>query len=90
MIQVSEEAKAELKRFLAQYTDMPQGRLRLMDRGHGKLGLDLDIEMPDDECVEYDGSPVLVIERELAQNLNGVILEIEDTPKGSKLVILHT
>ena len=69
---------------------MPQGCLRLMDRGHGKLGLDLDIEMPNDERVEYDGSTVLVVERGLAERLNGVTLDIGNSLEGSKFVIIYT
>ena len=90
MINVSERAKYELKKLLTKYTDMPQGRLRLMDRVHGRLGLDLDIEIANDEQVEYDGSPVMVVERELAESLKGVILDIEDSSEGSKLVIVHS
>jgi len=90
MIDVSEKARAELKNLITKYTDMPQGRLRLMDRGHGALGLDLDIETPNDELFEYDGSTVLVVERGLAESLNGVTLGIEDSLEGSKLVIIYT
>ncbi|MFC1912054.1 hypothetical protein ACFLXG_02730 [Chloroflexota bacterium] len=87
MINVTERAKQELKRLLAVYTDMPQGRLRLMDRGQGDLGLGLDIEMPDDEFVLHEGSPVLVVEHGLAENVKGLILDVEESAKGSELVI---
>lgn len=87
MINVTEKAKPVLKRILTANVDMPQGRLRLMDRGQGKLGLGVDIEMPGDELVEYDGSTVLVVENGLATNLKGVTLDAEDRVKGSELVI---
>jgi len=87
MINVTEKAKPVLKRILTANVDMPQGRLRLMDRGQGKLGLGIDIEMPGDELVEYDGSTVLVVENGLATNLKGVTLDAEDSVKGSELVI---
>jgi Fe-S cluster assembly iron-binding protein IscA len=87
MINVTEKAKPVLKRILTTNVDMPQGRLRLMDRGQGKLGLGIDIEMPGDELVEYDGSTVLVVENGLATNLKGVTLDAEDRVKGSELVI---
>ena len=87
MINVTEKAKPVLKRILTANVDMPQGRLRLMDRGQGKLGLGIDIEMPDDALVEYDGSTVLVVENGLATNLKGVTLDAEDRVKGSELVI---
>ena len=87
MINVTEQAKQILKRILAANVDLSQGRLRLMDRGQGKLGLGIDIEMPGDELVKYDGSTVLVVERGLATNLKGVTLDVEDGVKGSELVI---
>lgn len=87
MINITERAKKALGRILAAHVDLPQGRLRLMDRGQGKLGLGIDIEMPGDKLVEYDGSTVLVIERGLATNIKGVTLDVEDNGEGSELVI---
>jgi len=87
MINITERAKQALRKILTASTDMPQGRLRLMDRGQGKLGLGVDIEMPGDEVVKYDGSTVLVVERGLAQSLKGVTLDVEDNIEGSELVI---
>jgi len=87
MINITERAKQALKQILAANIDLSQGRLRLMDRGQGKLGLGVDIEMPGDELVKYDGSTVLVVERGLAANLKGVTLDVEDSGNGSKLVI---
>jgi len=87
MINITERAKQALKQILAANIDLSQGRLRLMDRGQGKLGLGVDIEMPGDELVKYGGSTVLVVERGLAANLKGVTLDVEDSGNGSKLVI---
>lgn len=89
MIEVTEQAKQELKKILNTHVDLPEGRLRLMDRGQGKLGLGVDIEMPSDELVKCDGSTILVIERGLAANLKGVTLDVEDSVKGSELVISY-
>ena len=86
MINITEQAKQALQEILAVNVDLSQGRLRLMDRGKGKLGLGVDIEMPGDELVKHNGSTVLVIERGLAANLKGVTLDVEDG-NGSKLVI---
>ena len=89
MINITERAKKVLKKILISHVDLPQGRLRLMDRGQGKLGLGIDVETLDDELVKYDGSTVLVIERRLAANLKGVTLDVEDCTKGSELVIQY-
>jgi len=89
MINITRRAKKALKRILTAHVDLPEGRLRLMDRGQGNLGLGIDIEMPGDKLVQYGGSPVLIIERGLAANLKGVTLDVEDSVKGSELVILY-
>lgn len=86
MINVTKSAKQALRRLLHAHMDMPQGRLRLMDRGHGKLGLGIDIEMPGDRLVKYEGITVLVVEPELAQNLKGVTLDAE----GAELIISYS
>ncbi len=87
MINITKRAKKALKRILTAHVDLPEGRLRLMDRGQGKLGLGVDIEMPGDELVKCDGSTVLVVERGLAANIKGITLDVEDSGNGSKLVI---
>ena len=87
MINITKRAKQALQGILAVNVDLSQGRLRLMDRGQGKLGLGVDIEMPGDELVKNDGSTVLIIERGLAANLKRVTLDVEDGDNGSKLVI---
>ena len=87
MINVTERAKQELKRLLTASVDWPEGRLRLMDRGQGKLGLGIDIETPHDQVVEYEGIKLLIVEPGLAANLKRVTLDVNDTPEGAELVI---
>ena len=48
MIYVTEKAKQELKSLLDKKVNWPGARLRLLDKGQGKLGLGIDIERPDD------------------------------------------
>ena len=87
MINVTEQAKQELKRLLSQKVDWPGACLRLMDRGQGKLGIGIDIELPGDQIVEYQGIKVLIIEPELAANIKGITLDVNNTPQGAELVI---
>ena len=87
MINVTEQAKQELKRLLTSSVDWPEARLRLMNRGQGRLGLGIDIEAPDDQVLEYEGTKLLIVEPELAFNLNRVTLDVDDTPDGVELVI---
>jgi len=89
MINVTERARQELRRILSETVDMPQARLRIMDRGQGELGLGLDIEALGDHIVEYEGLKVLVVEPGLAANLKGVTLDVDDTVEGPEMVICY-
>ncbi|MFC1977522.1 hypothetical protein ACFLWS_04580 [Chloroflexota bacterium] len=87
MVKVTERAKQELKRLLAEKVDWPGARLRLMAREQGKLGVGIDIEAPGDWAVEYEGMKVLIVEAGLATSLKGITLDVDDTPEGAELVI---
>jgi Fe-S cluster assembly iron-binding protein IscA len=89
MISVTERAKKELKEILTSNVDHPSARLRLRTNDQGQLGLGIDVEMPDDEVVEYGGSSLLLVERELADSLEGIAIDVEDTDEGSQLVIIN-
>ena len=87
MINITDRARKELKKMLASSVDNWYARLRLVSREQGSLGLGIDIEMPGDEVVEYEGAGVLVVEQGLAANLEGIILDVEDTTEGTQLVL---
>ena len=89
MIYVTERAKQELKRLLTASVDWPEARLRLMDRGQGKLGLGIDIESQDDHIIEYNGTNLLIVEPGLDTNFKQVTLDVDDTPEGVELVIIE-
>jgi Fe-S cluster assembly iron-binding protein IscA len=87
VIEVTDRAKDELKRLLVASVDWPGARLRLLDRGQGKLGLGIDIEKKDDRVVEYEGEVLLIVEAGLASRLNGVAIDVDNTPAGVELVV---
>jgi Fe-S cluster assembly iron-binding protein IscA len=87
MVSVTEGACRELKRMLFEKVDWLGARLRLVDRGQGNIGLGIDVEAPNDHVVEYEGTSVLIIEPELATNLTGITLDIDETPAGAELVL---
>jgi len=87
MLTVTEEAKKELKEKLLANTDDPELALRLKGGPGGQLGLVLDREAPGDYVVEHEEAKVLLIGEELADVVEGVTLDVQDTPEGSKLVI---
>jgi len=88
MIDVTERAKKQLKELLTNNVDHPEACLRLRTNDRGQLGLGIDIEMPGDEVLEYEGSKLLLVERELADSLEGIALDVEDSNEGSRLVIV--
>ena len=87
MIEITDRAKAELKKLLLDKVDWPGARLRLLDRGEGRLGLGIDIESETDCVVEYEGDVLMVVEDELASRIDGIMLDVENTDEGVELVI---
>jgi len=88
MIGVTERGKAELKKILTDHVDYPLACLRLTMNEQGQLGLCIDVEMSDDEVVEYQGSKLLLVKRELANQFEGIAIDAEDKDEGTQLVIV--
>lgn len=86
MLQVTDQAKEELKRLLETKVDWPGARLRLLERNGGALGLGIDIQSGTDKVVEYQGDALLVVASDLEERIN-VLLDIDTTPEGVELVI---
>ncbi|MFC1928500.1 hypothetical protein ACFLUK_03290 [Chloroflexota bacterium] len=90
MITVTKRAKQELKRILSASVDNWYAGLRVISNSQGGLGLGVDIEMPGDHVVVYEGSKVLLVEPALFSSLKGIAIDIEDTGNGHKLVICQS
>ena len=90
MLDVTERARQELKKLLSANVDDPQMGLRLTTTDTGHFGLSVDTEAPDDQVVEHEGSKVLLVEQELVDQLEGVTIDVEDTPEGPKLAIFKS
>ena len=86
MVEVTDSARRELKSILSSNVDNSYALLRLIDRGEGSLGLGIDIESPGDELIKHDGEGLLLVECELASNLDGITIDIDDTAEGPQLV----
>jgi len=87
MIGVTEGARQELKRILTANTDEPEACLRLTANDQGQLGLAIDVERQDDQVVEHEDSKVLLVEKGLADALQGITIDVEDTLEGTRLVV---
>ena len=53
-----------------------------IDCGEPYTGSGIDIALPDDQIVEYQGSSLLVIKQELADQLEGITIDVEDAEEG--------
>ncbi len=87
MIGVTEQAKQELKKILAANTEEPEACLRITSDDQGQFGLAIDKEREGDQAIEHEGSKLLVAEKEIADSLQGVTMDVEGTPEGNKFVI---
>lgn len=89
MLRVTESAKEELKKILAEKVDNPLAGIRLTRGGQpDNFDLALDVEMPADQVVKYQGAKVLLVDSELSNHLDGDILDVEDTAQGKNFVVL--
>ena len=89
MLQVTEEAKKELKKTLAEKVDNPLAGIRIKKGDKpDQYALAIDIEMPGDQVVEFKGSKVLLVAQELSENLSGHTLDFEDDGQSKNFVVL--
>ena len=87
MIEISERARQELKDILESNTDEAGACLRLIAADQGQLGLAIDMERQGDQVVEHEDQKLLVVEKDLADSLQGITMDVQDSPEGSRLVI---
>jgi len=87
MVGVTEAGLVELKRILDEHTDNKQAGLRLTTDQSGTLGLTIDVETAEDQVLEHEGSKLLIIEQNLADSLEGVTIDVDETPEGNRLVL---
>jgi Fe-S cluster assembly iron-binding protein IscA len=86
MMDITSRALGELKRILTSNADYGYARLRIIPHGQESFGLGIDIEMPSDRVFDYEGSGLLVVDKALAASLDDIIIDIDETPKGSQIV----
>ena len=87
MLTVTEGAKQLLKGILTSHSDDPEVAARLSFNPPGEFGIVLDREAEGDQVVEHQGSKVLLVASELAPVVEGITLDVQDTPEGPKLVM---
>ncbi len=88
MVGVTQAGLGELKRILHEHSDDAQAVLRLTTDQSGTLGLTIDAETAEDQVLEHEGSKLLIIERNLAAGLEGITIDVDETPEGHRLVMI--
>ena len=89
MLNVTERAKDHLKELLSTKVDDPRAGLRLHANGSEDFDLTIDIEEPGDRVIRHDGIRVLLVKEELADSLDGITIDVEDTPEGPRLTVFE-
>lgn len=84
MLQVSDSAKSLLNELLEKRSD-PTHVLRLSKDGEG-FGLGFDAAVEGDTMFDHEGTAVLAVAADVADSLEGVTIDQEDTPEGPRLV----
>ena len=91
MVTVTDSAKRELKRILETRSLAPDKALRLAVpptwTGEGDFGIVIDEAETEGVMVEYEGSPVLLIDTELMEQLESSVLDFKDSPEGPKFTL---
>jgi len=87
MITVTAQAAEELKAMAqGQVTEAAEG-LRLVPAGSGQLALTIDTVKEGDQVVEHEGVKILLVGPELADAVDGLVVDVKDTSEGRRLTI---
>jgi Fe-S cluster assembly iron-binding protein IscA len=85
MFQVTERAAIALQEVLAINNAPPKRGVRLVPTDEGRLGMTIDRPREGDRVVQRDDTPVLIVDRQMAAALTGVVLDLqpaETEPEG--------
>ncbi len=89
MLTVTEQAAAKLREAIQAQTEDPELAIRLVPSAARPRQLDmaLDKEKEGDQVVESEGAKVLFVSAELAQALDGMVIDCQETPQGAQFSI---
>ena len=89
MLSVTQSAVEQLSGMLEATETDENECLRLMHQGEGRLGLTVDGMHDGDQVVGDQGRPVLFIEPEVSDALDGATLDVVDGPEGAQLTLVR-
>jgi len=86
MIQVTERARETFKSKLDHMIESPGLSLRI-GRTDSGLGVFPDTVKDDDQIIEHDGRPVLLIDQEISETLADTTIDVEEHADGAHFVV---
>ena len=87
MLSVTEEAVAALAKSLDESEADDEQSLRLSRSPAGEYGLAIDQERDGDQVVRQEERPVLLIDQEVSNQLDGAVLDLIEAPEGIRLTL---
>jgi len=89
MLTVTAQAAEKLKEAIQAQTEDPEVAIRLIPSTlrPNQLDMALDKEKEGDQVVESEGAKVLFVSSELAQVLDGMVIDCQETPQGVQFSI---
>jgi Fe-S cluster assembly iron-binding protein IscA len=78
MVQVTDRARQQLRAIRDSVTERPEVCLRFRSNEKGRFGLYPDTPREGDQVVEHDGTPVLVLGRDMAAAMAGRTIDFEE------------
>jgi Fe-S cluster assembly iron-binding protein IscA len=86
MLTVTAQAASKLKEVIQAQTEDPEVAIRLIPSTSrpNQLDMALDKEKEGDQVVESEGTKVLFVSSELAQVLDGMVIDCQETPQGEQ------
>ena len=87
MLQVSESARSLLKDILDAQPESNQ--IFRLDKGMNGLELSLADPVEGDVLFQHDESDVLAVSSEVAESLDGLTIDCEESPEGPRLVLVE-
>jgi Fe-S cluster assembly iron-binding protein IscA len=86
MASITEAAARALEAALGGRDDRGYAVARMVRSG-AAWSLKRDREMPGDECIEWEGRTILVLDPETSSALAGTVLDVQKDPSGPRLVL---
>jgi Fe-S cluster assembly iron-binding protein IscA len=81
-LQVTDQATQQLKTLLESTDHEPEQVIRLGADELGNAGFSLDVPREGDQVIEHEGEQVMVVEPTVSESLEGITLDVNETPQG--------